>query len=124
MELWQYALIGLFGVFAIYELFTGNIYRWAERGSTKNVAEYCTLVTRDRLKCYAAEGSPQHPDILDNSWRSLTEKQLRAELNVYSRDVTRSIFNISPKRAFRHDTDGRLVIIYKYHNILCTPNLK
>lgn len=104
------------GVIA-YELFTGNLTRWSERGVVKNVTKYCNIVGGRMGEFTSEEFSNRNQPPYDaHKQKSITASELRALLLAISADVARAITDINPVGAYLIDNGG-IVIVYKYNRI-------
>lgn len=104
------------GVIA-YELFTGNLTRWSERGVVKNVTKYCNIVGGRMGEFTSEEFSIRNRPPYDAyKKKSLTLSELRGLLLAISSDVARAITDINPVGAYLIDNGG-IVIVYEYNRI-------
>lgn len=119
----QHLGIAVIGALVLYEALTGRMMRWAERGSTKNIAEYCTLMTHSLLLFTPHHETWAYSMQNNGEWRSISRTELRKKLSEYSREAARSLFEINPSHGAIH-RDGRIVIIYRYNYIICKPSIE
>lgn len=115
---WLVLFTVLIVIVAIYELCTGNLTRWSERGVVKNVTKYCNIVG-GRMGEFTSEefSSRNRPPYDAYKKKSLTLSELRGLLLAISSDVARAVIDINPVSAYLIDNGG-IVIVYKYNRII------